>query len=156
MCSKMFFLRSNGKSVWSEQTKVRNLIQWWAHPEWLKLGGGTLQSFLWINKSVISFGRRRPFRRYFIESFKDQLEGKKERKVDRNQCDQKKSPDVSKSWLEKWQILTPLQNCLKCGQFGQINCCHKLLKLARSPINRRIWSHWKEWRKIEGIEGKVR
>ena len=24
----------------------------------------------------------------------------------------------------------------------QINCCQKALKIAQSPINRPIWSHW--------------
>ena len=40
------------------------------------------------------------------------------------------------------KILRPLQNCLKCGQFGQIHCCHRLWKCAQSAINRPIWSHW--------------
>ena len=30
----------------------------------------------------------------------------------------------------------------ECGKFGQINCCQRLLKVAQSPINRPIWSHW--------------
>ena len=28
-----------------------------------------------------------------------------------------------------------------CGQFGQINCCHGLWKVAQSVINCPIWSH---------------
>ena len=31
---------------------------------------------------------------------------------------------------------------LECGRFGQINCCQRLQKLAQSPKNRQIWSHW--------------
>ena len=29
-----------------------------------------------------------------------------------------------------------------CRQFGQINCCHRLWKVAQSATNRPIWSHW--------------
>ena len=51
-----------------------------------------------------------------------------------------KSPNVYKSCpkmvlLEKWMILTPLQKLHK-------NCCQRLYKVAQSPINRPIWSHW--------------
>ena len=31
----------------------------------------------------------------------------------------------------------------ECGRFRQINCCQMLLKVAQSPINRQIWSHWR-------------
>ena len=37
--------------------------------------------------------------------------------------------------------MTPLQ---KCGRFGQINCCPRLVKVAQSPINRPIWTQWRE------------
>ena len=30
----------------------------------------------------------------------------------------------------------------ECGRFGQIQCCQRLLKVAQSPINCPIWSHW--------------
>ena len=30
----------------------------------------------------------------------------------------------------------------ECGRFGQINCCHRLLKVAQSPKYHPIWSHW--------------
>ena len=30
---------------------------------------------------------------------------------------------------------------LECSRLGQINCCHRLWKVAQSPINRTIWSH---------------
>ena len=30
----------------------------------------------------------------------------------------------------------------ECRRFGQINCCQRLLRLAQSPINHPIWSHW--------------
>ena len=50
---------------------------------------------------------------------------------------------VAQKWfqLEKLNILTPYQNCLECGRFGQIHCCHRLWKVAQSPINRSMWSH---------------
>ena len=59
----------------------------------------------------------------------------------------KKSPNVYKSCpkmisLEKLMIMTPLQKLPKnVGDFGKINCCQRLQKLAQSPINRPIWSH---------------
>ena len=62
----------------------------------------------------------------------------------------KKSPNIYKSCpkmisLEKWYILTPLQKLPKnLGRFGQINCCQWLQKVAQSPINRPIWSHWSD------------
>ena len=34
-----------------------------------------------------------------------------------------------------------LENCLKSGQFGQNNCCHRFWKVAQSAINRPNWSH---------------
>ena len=30
----------------------------------------------------------------------------------------------------------------ECGRFGQINCCQRLQKVAKSLINCPIWSHW--------------
>ena len=38
-----------------------------------------------------------------------------------------------------WQLY---KDCLKCGQLGQNNYCHRLWKVAQSAINRPIWSHW--------------
>ena len=32
----------------------------------------------------------------------------------------------------------------ECGRIGQTNCCHRLWKVAQSPINRQIWSHWRQ------------
>ena len=29
----------------------------------------------------------------------------------------------------------------ECGQFGQINCCHRVWKIAQSAIDWPIWSH---------------
>ena len=57
----------------------------------------------------------------------------------------KKSPNVYQRCpkmisLEKGKILTPFQKL--SGQCGQINCCHRLWKVAQSAINRPIWSHW--------------
>ena len=40
--------------------------------------------------------------------------------------------------MEKWKILTPLQ---ECGRFGQTNCCHRLWKVAQSSIHCQIWPH---------------
>ena len=60
----------------------------------------------------------------------------------------KKPPNVHKSCpkvilLVKLKILRNLQKLPKmCWHFGQNNCCHGLWKVAQSPINRRIWSHW--------------
>ena len=64
-----------------------------------------------------------------------------------DQCDQKKSPNLFKSWpkmisLEKWYISTSLQKLPKnVERFGQINCCKRLQKVAQSPINWPIYSH---------------
>ena len=45
-------------------------------------------------------------------------------------------------FTSKMMILTPLQKCLiMWGGFGQINCCQRLKKVAKSSINRPIWSH---------------
>ena len=60
----------------------------------------------------------------------------------------KKSPNVYKSCpklisIEKLKILKPFTKFAKeCGRFGPTNCCHSLWKVALSPINRPIWSHW--------------
>ena len=32
----------------------------------------------------------------------------------------------------------------ECRRFGKINCCQRLKKVAQSPINCPIWSHWSE------------
>ena len=59
----------------------------------------------------------------------------------------KKSPNVYKSCPKrilqvKWKILTNLQKFpIMCWQFGQNNCCHGLLKVAKRVINCPIWSH---------------
>ena len=58
-------------------------------------------------------------------------------KVNDHQCDQKKLPNVYKSSPK----MISLENCPKRGQFGQINCCHRLWKVAKSAINCPIWSH---------------
>ena len=58
----------------------------------------------------------------------------------------KKLPNVYKvaqNWLQKknerfWHLY---KNCLKCGRFGQNNCCHWLWKVAQSGINRPFLSH---------------
>ena len=65
-----------------------------------------------------------------------------------------KSPNVYKSCpkvisLEKWKIY---KNFLKCGWFGQTNCCHKLWKVAQSVINCPIWSHWSWGSSCQGVE----
>ena len=45
--------------------------------------------------------------------------------------------------LEKLKILTPLQKLSKnVGDLGKLNCCQTLWKVAQSPINHPIWSHW--------------
>ena len=41
--------------------------------------------------------------------------------------------------LEKWKLLEPLQ---KLWAVGQNNYCHRIWKVAKSGINRPIWSHW--------------
>ena len=30
----------------------------------------------------------------------------------------------------------------ECWRFGQVKCCQRLWKVAQSPINHQIWSHW--------------
>ena len=53
------------------------------------------------------------------------------------------------SWPRAWCIVpmiraecdTP-QLFRRPKRFGQINCCQILWKVAQSPINRPIWSHW--------------
>ena len=60
----------------------------------------------------------------------------------------KKSPNVYKSCpkmisLEKLKILTPSQKLHKnVEDLWKINCCQRLWKVAQSPINPQIWSHW--------------
>ena len=64
-----------------------------------------------------------------------------------NSVTRKKIAKYHKSWpkmisLEKFKILTPLRKLPKnVGDFGQINCCQRLWKVAPIPINRPIWSH---------------
>ena len=67
---------------------------------------------------------------------------------------EKKSPNVYKSCpkiisLEKWQILTPLQKCLRMWEIWEINCCQRLQKVAQSPINTQFWSHC-SWTTLTG------
>ena len=50
---------------------------------------------------------------------------------------------VAQKWFHSknerfWQLY---KNCLKCGWFGQNNCCHRPWNFAHSAINRQIWSH---------------
>ena len=65
-----------------------------------------------------------------------------------SQCDQKKITKClqklpKNDFTRKMIILTPLQKLPEnMGRFGQINCCQRLLKVAQSPINLPIWSHW--------------
>ena len=59
----------------------------------------------------------------------------------------KKSPNIykkvaQKDFTRKMEIFdTFAKIALKCGQFGQNNCCHRLWNVAQSAINRPIWSH---------------
>ena len=67
-----------------------------------------------------------------------------EQKLDGISVTSKMSPNVFKSYpkmilLEKWKFYKIYQ---KCGQFGQINCCLRLWKVAKSAINYSIWSRW--------------
>ena len=58
--------------------------------------------------------------------------------------------------LEKFKILTSLQKLPKnVGDFGQINCCHRLWKVAQSPKNRPIWSHCLGLAKTKRLGGRV-
>ena len=45
--------------------------------------------------------------------------------------------DFPRKMKDFWHLY---KSCLKCGQFGQNNCCHRLWKDAQSAINRPIWS----------------
>ena len=46
--------------------------------------------------------------------------------------------------VEKLKILTPLQKFPKnVRDLGKLIGAKELLKVAQSPINRQIWSHWK-------------
>ena len=45
--------------------------------------------------------------------------------------------------LEKWLILKPLQKLPKnVGDLGKLIVAKGFKKVAQSPINRPIWSHW--------------
>ena len=45
--------------------------------------------------------------------------------------------------LEKWKILTPLQNLPKnVGDLGKLIVAKGYKKVAQCPINRSIWSKW--------------
>ena len=61
----------------------------------------------------------------------------------------KKSPNVYKV-AQKWfhtknkDFDTFTKIALECWRFGQINCCHSLWKVASSPINCPIRSHWQQ------------
>ena len=39
---------------------------------------------------------------------------------------------------------TLTKTAYKFRRFGQINCCQRLWKVAQCPINRPIWSHWRQ------------
>ena len=60
----------------------------------------------------------------------------------------KKLPNVYKSCpkmisQQNWSISTPLQKLpMNVRDLGKINCCQRLYKVAQSPINQTIWSHW--------------
>ena len=59
-----------------------------------------------------------------------------------------KSRQMSTKVAQKWFHLKNerfglfYKNCLKCWQFGQNNCWHRLWKVAQRAKNRPIWSHW--------------
>ena len=45
--------------------------------------------------------------------------------------------------LEKWKILTPLQNLPKnVGDLGLLDFAKGFKKLPKVQKNRQIWSHW--------------
>ena len=73
----------------------------------------------------------------------------------------KKSPNFYKSCLkmislEKLKILTPLQKLPKnVGDLGQWIVAKGFKKVAQSPINRQIWSHWLPDIEIFGHFGKI-
>ena len=47
--------------------------------------------------------------------------------------------------LGKWMILTPLQKMPKNGgDWGKLIVARGFKKVAQTPINRQIWSHWCE------------
>ena len=51
---------------------------------------------------------------------------------------------VAQKWfhLKMKDFLHLYKYCLKCGQFGQNKCCHRLWKVVQSAINRPIRSNW--------------